>query len=354
MRGIKLKPAVLAALSSVALYGVLVPLSKLLLGGVTSNWLSALLYLGAGIACAAALAAGAVRGKRRVEASLSRSDVPAVALMLAVNTASIVCLMHGVRLTAAANASLLVNFEIVATAAFVWLLFRENIGKRLAAAIALICASSVLLAWEGAESLVFTPGSLLIVAACALWGLENCLTKSLSSKDPLQVTCVKGFGTAAAAAVIALAVDGVPSVSPVFLVGSLAVGAVSYGVSIALYIHAQRSLGAERTGNYYAVAPFVGVVASWALFGISLDPLFFAALALMTAGTWLTLSERHAHVHIHEPMVHEHVHDHLDGHHVHFHPGIDPSVKHSHVHAHGRMEHAHEHAPGIHHSYSHA
>lgn len=259
------KAATIAALLSAALYGASVPLSKVLLEGITSNWLSAFLYLGAGIACGIAIAARNAAGRRGDEASLAKSDLPAVVLMLAVNTASIICLMHGIRLTVAANASLLVNFEIVATAVFAWLLFRENIGRRLGAAIALICVSSVLLTWEGAGSLSFTPGSLLIIAACALWGLENCCTKSLSAKDPLQVTCVKGFGTALAAGVVALVTDGMPSVAPAFLAGSLGVGAVSYGASIALYIAAQRTLGAARTGNYYAVAPFVGVALAAAL-----------------------------------------------------------------------------------------
>jgi len=349
-----IRTATIAALLSAALYGASVPLSKMLLEGVTSNWLSALLYLGAGIACAIAIGARFATGKAGEEASLASADLPTVALMLAVNTASIICLMHGIRLTVAANASLLVNFEIVATALFAWVLFHENIGRRLGAAIALICASSILLTWEGAGSLSFTPGSLLIIAACALWGLENCCTKSLSAKDPLQVTCVKGFGTAVAAGIIALIADGMPAIEPAILIASIAVGAVSYGASIALYIGAQRTLGAARTGNYYAVAPFVGVALSWAAFGISPDPLFYAALLLMSAGTWLTLSEHHGHAHLHEPITHEHLHDHLDGHHTHSHPGFDPSLKHSHVHTHERLEHAHEHTPDLHHGHAHA
>jgi len=345
--------ATVFALLSAALYGISVPLSKVLLEGVTSNWLSALVYLGAGIACAIAIGVRIATGTQTEEASLAKSDVPTVVLMLAVNTASIICLTHGIRLTVAANASLLVNFEIVATAAFAWLLFRENIGRRLGVAIALICASSILLTWEGAGSLTFTPGSLLIVAACALWGLENCCTKSLSAKDPLQVTCVKGFGTAVVAGVIALATDGLPAASPGFLAGSLAVGSVSYGASIALYIAAQRTLGAARTGNYYAVAPFVGVALSWIAYGISPDPVFFAALVLMVTGTWLTLSEHHEHEHVHQQVTHEHVHDHLDGHHTHDHPGFDPSLKHSHVHTHEPMKNSHEHTPDLHHAHGH-
>lgn len=345
--------AVASALLSAALYGISVPLSKILLEGVTSLWLSALLYLGAGIGCGMAIAFRRASMNAADDAKLSRADLPTIALMLAVNTASIICLMYGIRFTVAANASLLVNFEIVATASFAWLLFHENIGRRLGIAIALICLSSILLTWEGSDSLSFTPASLLIIAACALWGVENCCTKSLSDKDPLQVTCVKGLGTAVASGIIALAVDGIPVVAPAYLAGSLAVGAISYGMSIALYIFAQRVIGATRTSNYYAVAPFVGVALSWVMLGTDLNPLFFAALVIMATGTWFTLADRHVHEHVHEAITHEHMHDHLDGHHGHVHPGLDPSVRHSHVHEHQQLEHAHEHTPDIHHQHSH-
>ena len=347
------KRATAYALASAAAYGASVPLSKLLLAGITSNQLSALVYLGAGIGTAAVLLARRIARRPRHEAPLTKSDLPAIALMLAANTASVICLMHGIRLTLAANASLLSNFEIVATAALAWLLFRENIGRRMGAAIGLICLSSILLAWEGAESLAFSPGSLLVLAACALWGLENCCTKSLSDKDPLQTTCVKGIGTGIIAGAVSLATDGAPAIEPVYAIGALAMGAVCYGASIALYITAQRTLGAARTGNYYAVAPFVGVALSWMAFGIAPNPLFLAALAIMAAGTWLTLSDHHAHEHVHEPLTHDHAHNHLDGHHDHTHPGLDPATEHSHPHTHERLVHTHEHTPDLHHAHGH-
>lgn len=341
------------ALLSAITYGLSVPLSKLLQDGVTSLQLSALLYLGAGIGCGALLVFRKVSKRQSTEASLSSKDLPAIALMLAINTASIISLMYGIQFTVPENASLLVNFEIVATALFAWMVFHENIGRRMWAAIALICASSVLLGWEGKDMLVFTPGSLLIVLACALWGLENCCTKSLSDKDPLQTTCIKGFGTAAIAGAFALGFDGLPTLAPLYLGGSLCVGVISYGLSIALYISAQRMLGAARTANYYAIAPFVGVLLSWGIFGFVPDAIFFVALALMAVGTVLTLIDHHEHEHAHTACEHEHSHDHLDGHHLHAHPGLDPSMVHSHPHVHAQFTHAHEHTPDIHHSHTH-
>lgn len=69
---------------------------------------------------------------------------------------------------------------------------------------------------------------------------------------------------------------------------------MAYGLSILCYVLAQRGIGAARTSAYYAVAPFVGVAISWALFGAQLTASFAVALALMLLGTWLALPEEEA------------------------------------------------------------
>ena len=71
----------------------------------------------------------------------------------------------------------------------------------------------------------------------------------------------------------------------------LLVGFVAYGFSIFFYVHAQRLLGAARTGAYYAIAPFIGVFLSLVIFR-ELPPYTFAiALILMAIGAWLSASD---------------------------------------------------------------
>jgi drug/metabolite transporter (DMT)-like permease len=48
---------------------------------------------------------------------------------------------------------------------------------------------------------------------------------------------------------------------------SLAVGSVSYGLSIVLDVYAPRYIGAARESAYFATAPFVGAVAAIPLLG---------------------------------------------------------------------------------------
>ena len=76
-----------------------------------------------------------------------------------------------------------------------------------------------------------------------------------------------------------------------FLLRAMLLGFVAYGLSIFLYIRAQRHLGAAKTSAYYAVTPFIGAFLSFILVGDKLTWLFAAALLVMTAGTALVVSD---------------------------------------------------------------
>jgi ABC-type nickel/cobalt efflux system permease component RcnA len=129
-------------------------------------------------------------------------------------------------------------------------------------------------------------------------------------------------------------------------------GFVAYGLSIYFYILAQRHLGAARTSAFYAIAPFVGVGLSLAVFKAMPTLSFWIALAIMLVGTYLIVFERHAHSHAHAEIEHEHRHSHDDGHHVHSHmPPV--AGEHSHAHTHAALTHSHRHTPDLHHVHTH-
>ena len=68
--------------------------------------------------------------------------------MILLDFAAPILLMLGLKSASSANASLLGNFEIVATTLIALLLFREKVSKRLWAAILLITLSSGILSFE--------------------------------------------------------------------------------------------------------------------------------------------------------------------------------------------------------------
>lgn len=282
----------LVALLSAVTYGVATPFSKSLESQVGPSTASALLYLGAGLAMAlvAVLRAGRRtdrEGPVRDGRPLARRDAPMLALMVALNAMSGVALLAGIFLSDAASAALLGNFEVVVTAALALLILHEPVSTTTWVALALVTASSLLLAWEPGAALALAPGSALVLLACVLWGLENVCTRALSGCDVIMTTLVKGLGTATACGLLAVVLgDEAPGARAALAL--VAIGTVSYGVSIMLYILGQRLIGAARTGVIFSAAPFVGVAVSWAMFGVVDGWAFWAALVLAVLGVGLT------------------------------------------------------------------
>ncbi|MFO7636102.1 MAG: EamA family transporter [Clostridia bacterium] len=344
-------PAATAVLAA-ALYGISAPASKLLLAEIPPVLLAALLYLGAGLGMLVVNLAGGRLRKERAEAGMTRKELPGAVGMILLDIAAPVLLMLGLSMSTAANASLLNNFEIVATSLIALLLFKEAVGRRMWVAIALITLSSIVLTVQGPDGLSFSPGSVLVLAACVCWGFENNLTRTLSLKNPAQIVVVKGLGSGTGSLLIAFGLREY-SQNTLAIILALLLGFVAYGLSIFFYIKAQRGMGAARTSAYYAAAPFIGVAVSWLVLQEGMTRTFPAALLLMLAGAYFAVTEKHAHEHVHPEQTHEHMHSHQDGHHAHDHtPGITGT--HSHGHTHDEGTHGHPHLPDMHHTHGHA
>lgn len=280
------KTGILLAILAAALYAINAPFSKLLLDYVPSTLMAGLLYLGAGLGMAVIAGVRRIRKLPRAEEPLTRADLPYTLAMIVLDIAAPILLLLGLSLTTAANASLLNNFEIVATALIALCVFREAISPRLWAGIAFVTASCALLSFEDVTALRPEAGSLFILAACVCWGIENNCTRRLSAKDPLEIVLIKGLCSGTGSLIIGLII-GESVTSLVAVPAVLAVGFVAYGLSIFCYVYAQRMLGAARTGAYYAIAPFIGTLLSLVIFRDPPPATYFVALLLMAAGAFL-------------------------------------------------------------------
>ena len=357
MRRTYLYPLVQALLAAV-LFGASAPFSKLLLGEVQPIPLAALLYLGSGIGMLIYRAIRQANAQTaETEARLNRADIPwLTGAILAGGVAAPIVLLFSLRATPAATASLLLNFEGVATTLIAALAFREAIGRRVWGAIACITLASVLLTWQAGSEWGVSLGALGILCACVLWGLDNNFTRNVSAKDPTAIVTVKGLAAGAFSLGLSVLL-GMPLPSIAAVAGGLLLGAVSYGLSIMLFVKAMRSLGSARTSALFGAAPFIGAALSFLLFHDSLSLLALMAMPLMLAGAWLLIGEDHGHTHQHLVIEHEHSHVHDDGHHAHTHEGqrqpLAGPQAHSHPHRHAPLYHSHPHAPDIHHRHSH-
>ena len=343
-------PALLAAL----LFGASTPLAKLLVADVSPVLLAGLLYAGSGLGLGSWLLVRRLRPREAdEEAPLQRHDLPWLAgAVLFGGVIGPVLLMVGLANTPASTASLLLNLESVLTALIAWIVFRENVDVRIVLGMAAIVAGGVLLSWTQAPSAGLPWGAIAIAGACACWAIDNNFTRVVSGGDPVQVAAIKGGVSGAINITIALAL-GHRLPDALHLLSAGAIGLLGYGISLVAFVLALRHLGAARTGAYFSTAPFVGAALALLLLREAPGTAFWIAGSLMALGVWLHVSERHEHMHAHEPLEHEHLHSH-DVHHQHLHDfDWDGSEPHAHRHRHEPLVHSHPHYPDLHHRHDH-
>ncbi len=343
------RPGVGAALAAAVLFGAGTPLAKLLLADVSPWLLAGLLYLGSGFGLSlwrrlrpSGVRPGLAPGEGRWFAgAVLFGGVIAPVLMMA-----------GLAAMPASGAALLLNAEAVFTAAIAWCVFGENAGRRTVVGMAAIVAGAVVLGWPGDARVGAALPALAVLAACLCWAVDNNLTRKVALADATWIASLKGLVAGATNLVVALALGAAWPPWPA-AAGAMAVGFVTYGVSLAAFVVALRHLGSARTAAYFGVAPFFGALAAVLALGEPVSPALLTAAALMALGVLLHLTERHVHEHVHEELSHDHEHVH-DAHHRHGHdPAVPAGIAHSHPHRHAPTRHTHPHVPDAHHRHRH-
>lgn len=335
--------AIIYAVVAAIFYAINMPASKILLEKIDSTLMASFLYFGAGIGIGIIYIINNALGKNIKSEQLSKEDLPYTIGMIILDIIAPISLMYGLSNTTSANASLLNNFEIVATSLIALIIFKEVISKRVWGAIVLITISSMLLSFEDMSSLQFSWGSIFIMVASICWGFENNCTRMISSKSTYEIVMLKGLCCGLGSFIIALVVgEKLPHV--IYILIALLLGFVAYGLSIFFYIRAQKDLGAAKTSAYYAITPFVGALFSFTLLNEAMTAQYFMALIIMLLGSSIvvvdTILTNHSHVHthtyvhIHDGSTHEHkiVHEHSHNH-------ISKMENHIHKHSFERNSH---------------
>lgn len=343
--------SVMMALLAATFYAINTPFSKVLLEKVTPTFMASFLYLGAGIGVGIMYLLNSKKEKN-IE-KLSKTDLPYTVGMIVLDILAPIFLMIGINIGSASNASLLGNFEIVATALIALLIFKEVVTSRLWIAIVFITLSSIVLSFEGSGSFKFSLGSLFVILATCCWGLENNCTRMISDKSTYEIVILKGIFSGTGSFIIAIILgENIPGIKYILI--SMLLGFVAYGLSIFLYIRAQRELGAAKTSAYYAIAPFIGTFLSFAVDKDRLTKVYFIGLIFMIIGSVIvvydTMLKNHIHYHIHT-IVHTHngsTHKHIIKHeHTHSHSGSEEKHCHNHDDYINSDEHKRMHESGV-------
>ncbi len=269
------------AIFAAVLYSISTPISKLLMTHIEPVFLAGFLYLGAGIGISILYLFRFKKEKK--EERLGKNDTSYVIAMLLLDILAPILMMVGLHLGSSSSTSLLNNFEIVATALIALFVFKEGIGKYLWIGIGFISVASFILSFDIGEGFSFSLGSFLVLSATLCWGLENNCTRKISNKSSYQIVIIKGLGSGISSCIIAFLIgEQFPDMK--YIAFALFLGFVAYGLSIFVYVRAQKILGAAKTSAFYAVAPFVGSFLAFVLVGEKIYMNYWIALSVMVIG----------------------------------------------------------------------
>jgi drug/metabolite transporter (DMT)-like permease len=254
-------PALAAALA----FSLSTPAVKAWGGGIPDLFVSGWLYVCSGVGLAIVLAAR--RGKPRPRGRAAPGDWRWLAGGVASGgVLAPYAYVRGVAENPAHVTSMLLALEAVATAVLARALFRERLeGRRALGIVLIVVAASGYAGLSGATEgggPVTLSGVAWTVAACVAWALDNVLTRRVVGLDATTVACVKGLAGGAVSLALGAALSRAPDVPWTTLAAGAAVGFVSYGLSLVLFVRSLRVVGAARTAALFATAPFLGAVLS--------------------------------------------------------------------------------------------
>jgi drug/metabolite transporter (DMT)-like permease len=340
-----------SAISSAVLFGMSPVACKLIVGEMPSALLAGLLYLGSGLGLTGVI----LRQKlptREILTSLSRRQWGYLAgTIVSGGIAAPLFLAYGIRFGTASEVSLLLNFETVATTLLAWMVFQEQIGPRVWLGKLCIVGASILVLFTGGGEVRLSIPGLSVLSACVLWGIDNNLTRELESLPAPFLACLKGWSAGIFNVLLSLILFKC-HVTALQVSGTLAIGALSYGMSLVLFIHALREIGSARTSTWFATGPFIGTILSVLVLGERPSGNYWMAALVMLSGMGFLYGEMHRHLHQHDRITHSHPHEH-DEHHQHGHKDEALVGEHGHLHTHEPIMHSHVHWPDIHHRHSH-
>ncbi len=247
---------ILLGLFSALLFGISTPLSKLIISSTDPLALASLYYLASGFILIP-FALPRIKDELKKLKAHPKDIGRLLGTFIFGGILAPVFLLSGLRSTAAASASLLLNLETAATASLAHFLFQERLMKKDWIGAAGIITAGCILVFE--KGWILNPESLWIVGACLCWGFDNNFTAKIRAVSPITNAFLKGFVAGLFNMVLAFLFHSKWPALNHDLLGILLIGMLSFGISIALYITCARKIGAFRSQVLFATAPFWGV-----------------------------------------------------------------------------------------------
>jgi len=292
------------AVSAAVLFGLSSTLNKIILVEVHPLVVAGLIYFIAGVFLFVvrfsplhAIILSWLETPTKVEPTMEKKDY-AVLLLVAISGAVVASFLfiHGLSLTTAVNASLLLNMESLFTVVIAFIFLRERGLRKDYFGVLLLVLGAVLVTTRGEfQSLTSATefaGNLLIVLACLFWGIDNNLSRFLSKKRDLpHLVALKCLLGGSIVLVSALLLNVNFRISVLSLPYLFSVGAFSIGFSIVLFMFALREIGSMKTGVIFSTSSIFGAIFAFIVLKETLTVVQVGAGLVMFLGVYFLYKE---------------------------------------------------------------
>jgi drug/metabolite transporter (DMT)-like permease len=274
------KRGVIYSLLCAFLYGLNAPAAKIMLNTFNSTLLVALTYIGSGIGL---LILFLLTKKRIMIPSLNKNDISSMIGIIFCDLSASLLMIKALSLLYAGVVSLLSVSEIAFTAIIAIFIFKKNISSNTTIGIVFVILSSIILVFNSTGNISFSLISLLVIIACALYGLENNLTERVSSKNPIEPVMLKCLSVGFITLLIFLISNTkIPPLSSSWFVPII--GFITCGVSMIFYVLSTKFIGATRTTTIFSFSPIWSSILSIILFKEKITIIFVISFILMIIG----------------------------------------------------------------------
>lgn len=291
------------ALIAAALFGVSASLNKIVLKDMHPLVVAGLIYISAGILLALIRFLPAFRKiseKFRINVEnrkLQKKDwlyITAVAISGAVIAPFL--FLHGLNLSTAVNASLLLNTEVLFTVIIAFIFLKERAHKKDYLAILLLFLSAVVITTNlNLSSLDLTGsiiGNLFIIGGTFFWAVDNSLSKKLSiENDAIKVASLKSLtgGTIVLLTVVLLRIPF--NLTLVQIPYILFVGFFSIGLSVAFFLSSLKLIGSMKTVVIFSTSSLFGAIFAFIILREPISVIQLIAGAVMIYAIYLMSSK---------------------------------------------------------------
>ena len=273
------------AILAAAFFGSVSTVSKPVLATVNPVLLSSLVYIISGLTFTPI-------AQKTERTKVSKKYYYLVLITATIGAAAApIMFFTGLKLTTAADTALLSNGETVFSILFALLFFKEKLRRVGYEAVALILIGVFIVTTNfhfDSSLMQFSSGNILVIAATALWGLDNNISKIITRHMHISRLVQLKSLIGGSISLLGVLLMGIPfNIQQTQVISIVFVGVFGFAVSLYLYLHSIKRIGVVKASSLLSLSAVFGLIFATVLLHEPIGIYQLIAVVIMLSGVCL-------------------------------------------------------------------